>query len=62
MNTELPVGLTTPTLVVNVDVLKHNIARMGEAARSSGFILRPHARAHKGGQVAEEQERQGQQP
>ncbi|GGW62778.1 hypothetical protein [Streptomyces xantholiticus] len=44
MTVDFPDGLTTPALVVDIDVLERNIARMGEAARSTGFALRPHAK------------------
>jgi D-serine deaminase-like pyridoxal phosphate-dependent protein len=38
---------TTPALVVDLDTLDRNIARMAEAASGSGFRLRPHGKTHK---------------
>jgi D-serine deaminase-like pyridoxal phosphate-dependent protein len=46
---------TTPALVVDLDTLDRNIARMAEAARAGGFALRPHAKTHKCLQIAEKQ-------
>ena len=46
---------TTPALVVDLDTLDRNIARMAEAARVGGFALRPHAKTHKCTQIAERQ-------
>ncbi|MCX5561647.1 alanine racemase [Streptomyces sp. NBC_00038] len=56
---ELPEGLVTPVLVVDVDVLDRNIARMAQAAGSGGFALRPHAKSHKCAEIAERQLRLG---
>jgi D-serine deaminase-like pyridoxal phosphate-dependent protein len=46
---------TTPALVVDLDTLDRNIARMAETARAGGFALRPHAKTHKCLQIAEKQ-------
>jgi D-serine deaminase-like pyridoxal phosphate-dependent protein len=46
---------TTPALVVDVDTLDRNIARMAEAARTGAYALRPHAKTHKCPQIAEKQ-------
>lgn len=46
---------TTPALVVDVDTMDRNIARMAEVARVGGFALRPHAKTHKCLQIAEKQ-------
>ena len=46
---------TTPALVVDLDTLDRNIARMAEASRAGGFALRPHAKTHKCLQIAERQ-------
>ena len=46
---------TTPALVVELDTLDRNLARMVDAARSRGFRLRPHAKTHKCPQIAERQ-------
>src|SRR5262249_734182 len=39
--------LRTPALVVDVDALERNIARMAEHCRRSGITLRPHTKTHK---------------
>ncbi len=48
----LPVGLTdealeTPALLVDLDVVDHNISRMQAFADREGFALRPHVKSHK---------------
>src|SRR6185295_2527841 len=45
-------SLNTPVLVVELDVLKANIARMAEFARKNRLALRPHAKTHKSGDIA----------
>ncbi|MFF1380010.1 alanine racemase [Streptomyces sp. NPDC058308] len=55
----LPDGLATPALVVDLEVLDNNISRLAETSRSQGFALRPHAKAHKCGQIADRQLRAG---
>ena len=59
MAVELPGGLVTPALVVDVDVMDRNIERMAGAARTGGFALRPHAKTHKCPQIADRQLRSG---
>lgn len=59
MAVSLPEGLATPALVVDPEVLDSNIARMAEASRSQGFVLRPHAKSHKCAQIADRQLRAG---
>lgn len=59
MAVSLPDGLATPALVVDPEVLDSNIARMAEASRSQGFVLRPHAKSHKCAQIADRQLRAG---
>jgi len=44
--------LATPALVIDLDVLERNIARMAEHARKRGVALRPHAKTHKSAQIA----------
>jgi D-serine deaminase-like pyridoxal phosphate-dependent protein len=39
--------LPTPAVIVDLDVLERNIARMAEACRRAGVRLRPHAKTHK---------------
>jgi D-serine deaminase-like pyridoxal phosphate-dependent protein len=40
-------GRSTPYLLVDVDVLADNVARMAARARQRGVALRPHAKTHK---------------
>ena len=43
-----PIGaLATPAVLVDLDVLERNIARMAARAREAGVRLRPHAKTHK---------------
>lgn len=44
-------GLPTPAVLVDLDVLARNIARMQERARAAGVKLRPHAKTHKSPEV-----------
>ncbi|MFN0162158.1 MAG: DSD1 family PLP-dependent enzyme [Burkholderiales bacterium] len=37
----------TPALIVELDPLERNLARMADAARRAGVALRPHAKMHK---------------
>jgi D-serine deaminase-like pyridoxal phosphate-dependent protein len=39
--------LSTPAVLVDLDVLERNIARMAARARGAGVRLRPHAKTHK---------------
>ncbi len=39
--------LETPALLLHVDVVERNLARMAERARNLGVALRPHAKTHK---------------
>jgi D-serine deaminase-like pyridoxal phosphate-dependent protein len=45
-------SLATPALVVDLDVLERNIARMAARAREAGVRLRPHAKTHKCPEIA----------
>ncbi|MGD0189714.1 MAG: DSD1 family PLP-dependent enzyme [Rhizomicrobium sp.] len=47
--------LQTPALVIDLDRLETNIARMAEHARQSGIRLRPHAKTHKCAEIARQQ-------
>jgi D-serine deaminase-like pyridoxal phosphate-dependent protein len=47
--------LETPAVLVDLDVLESNIARMAERARESGVRLRPHAKTHKVVEIARRQ-------
>jgi D-serine deaminase-like pyridoxal phosphate-dependent protein len=44
--------LESPAVLVDLDVLERNIARMAEAARRHGVRLRPHAKTHKTLEIA----------
>src|SRR4030042_6670126 len=44
--------LSTPAVVVDLDVLERNVARMAASARDAGGRLRPHAKTHKCPQIA----------
>ncbi|HEX4012214.1 MAG TPA: alanine racemase [Solirubrobacteraceae bacterium] len=55
-----PVGagvdaLDTPCLVLDLDALDANVARMAQLARDAGVALRPHAKTHKLVEVARRQ-------
>src|SRR5882672_710442 len=47
--------IDTPALVLDLDALEGNIARMAEAVRKSGVRLRPHAKSHKCAEIARRQ-------
>ena len=44
--------LSTPAVVVDLDVLERNIGRMAARAREAGVRLRPHAKTHKSPEIA----------
>jgi 3-hydroxy-D-aspartate aldolase len=44
--------LQTPALVIDLDRLERNIAKMAEHARKHGISLRPHAKTHKSAAIA----------
>ncbi len=48
----LPPGLDTPCLVVDLDVVESNVARMQAALDDRGVGLRPHVKTHKSVAVA----------
>jgi D-serine deaminase-like pyridoxal phosphate-dependent protein len=43
----LPVGLATPCLVVDLEIVERNIERLATAARDRGVAIRPHIKTHK---------------
>lgn len=43
----IPPDLTTPCLLVDLDVLDANVTDMAQFAAAQGFALRPHAKTHK---------------
>ena len=45
-------ALMTPALVVDLDALERNIARMAGYAALRGVALRPHAKTHKSVRIA----------
>jgi len=51
--------IETPALVVDLDALERNIAKMGAYARARGLALRPHAKTHKSRAIAELQSKAG---
>ena len=48
-------ALNTPVLVLDLDALDRNIAKMAERAASSGIAMRPHAKTHKSADIARRQ-------
>src|SRR3974377_760392 len=42
----------TPALIIELDALDRNIAKMAEFARASGVRVRPHAKTHKSPAIA----------
>ena len=44
--------LSTPAVLVDLDVLERNVARMAARAREAGVRLRPHAKTHKSPHIA----------
>lgn len=45
-------AVDTPALVIDLDALERNIARMADYARAHGMRLRPHAKTHKSAAIA----------
>lgn len=48
-------AIDTPALVIELDALERNIARMAAYAREHGMKLRPHAKTHKSAAIAQRQ-------
>ena len=44
--------IDTPALVVDLDAMERNIARMAEFARKHQVLWRPHAKLHKSAEIA----------
>ena len=44
--------IETPALVIDLDAMQRNIARMAAFARQHGLALRPHAKTYKSGRIA----------
>lgn len=51
--------IDTPALIVDLDALDRNIAKMAETARKAGVRVRPHAKTHKSAAIALRQIAQG---
>lgn len=51
----IPAGINTPEILVDVEKLDRNIARVAKRVASQGLKLRPHAKTHKMHQIAERQ-------
>ena len=47
--------LPTPALILDLDALESNIARMASHAKQAGVDLRPHAKTHKTPEIAKRQ-------
>lgn len=45
-------SLTTPALVIDLDALERNIAKLAARAKADGLALRPHAKTHKCAEIA----------
>ena len=48
-------AIDTPALVVDLDAMERNLARMADWARQQGVRLRPHAKMHKCAEIARRQ-------
>ena len=44
---QLPTGLDTPAIVIDLDIVERNARRLGDALAQRGIALRPHAKTHK---------------
>ena len=47
--------LPTPALLIDLDILESNIAKMSAHAKAVGIKLRPHAKSHKCPEIAKRQ-------
>ena len=52
-------AIDTPALVIDLDAMERNLARMAAFARTHGVRLRPHAKMHKSAFIARLQMRAG---
>jgi D-serine deaminase-like pyridoxal phosphate-dependent protein len=52
-------AIDTPALVIDLDAMERNLARMADFARAKGLRLRPHAKMHKSAELARLQMAQG---
>jgi D-serine deaminase-like pyridoxal phosphate-dependent protein len=44
---QLPPGLDTPAIVIDLDIVERNARRLGDELTRRGIALRPHAKTHK---------------
>jgi len=51
----IPPEIDTPDIMIDLDILERNIARMAAAVGEKGLILRPHAKTHKIAEIAARQ-------
>lgn len=51
--------LNTPVLVLDLDALERNIARMAQFAADHNLVLRPHVKTHKSAEIARLQQKAG---
>ncbi|MFZ2826198.1 alanine racemase, partial [Hydrogenophaga sp.] len=52
-------AIDTPSLVIDLDAMERNLARMAAFARERGLRLRPHAKLHKSAELSRLQMAQG---
>jgi D-serine deaminase-like pyridoxal phosphate-dependent protein len=52
-------AVETPALVIDLDALERNIAKMAAFSRTTGVGVRPHAKTHKSAEIARRQMAQG---
>ena len=45
-------AIDTPALVVDLDAMERNLARLADFCRARGLRLRPHAKMHKSAEIA----------
>ncbi len=57
--TAIPATLTTPSTMLDIDVLRRNLATKAAWAAERGIVLRPHAKTHKSLEIASLQEQCG---
>ena len=47
--------IDTPALVVDLDILERNVARVADYTREHGLRLRPHTKTHKSARIGRRQ-------
>lgn len=48
----VPASIQTPAVLVDIDILRRNIAALADAVAARGQVLRPHAKTHKIPEIA----------